>query len=182
MERTLPLYGMLAGFEDPDALLEAAHKTTREGYTVVEAYSPMPIHGLAEAIGFESTRLPWIVLLGGILGGLTGYLMQYYSAVIDYPYSVGGKPDHSWPQFVPITFEMTILGAGLSAVLGMLALNGLPRPNHPVFNVPDFKLASRDGFFLFILARDPKFEEDSARVFLESLTPIFVAPVEEEHA
>ncbi len=184
MERTLPLYGMLARYPDPDTLVEAAEKATAAGYTQMEAYSPMPIHGLAEAIGFHSNRLPWIVLLGGIVGGLTGYFLQYTTAVIDYPLNVGGKPNHSWPQFVPVTFELTILGAGLAAVLGMLALNGLPRPNHPVFSIDEFKLASRDGFFLFLLARDPIFDADSAASFLRELepAPLFVVPVEEEHA
>ena len=132
------LYGLMAEFDSPDHLREASQKVLDEGYQKMEAYSPFPVHGIAEAVGMKKTRLPLLVLIGGILGGATGYFMQYYSSVINYPINIGGKPLHSWPAFIPITFEMCILGAALTAVLGMIALNGLPMPYHPVFNVKKF--------------------------------------------
>jgi hypothetical protein len=159
----------LAEFEKPEMLLSAAHAAYRDGYRRMDAYTPFPVEGLAEAIGFRHTRLPLIVLLGGLFGAVAGYGLLYYAEVIDYPLIVGGKPFHSWPSFIPITFETTVLFAALSAVLGMLALNGLPMPYHPVFNVPRFALASRDRFFLCIEARDPKFDREVTWKFLESL-------------
>ncbi len=143
----------------------------------MDAYSPFPIEGLSEAIGFKQTRMPLIVLIGGICGGLTGYIMQYYLSVIDYPINVGGRPLHSWPAFIPVTFELTILGASLFAVIGMIALNGLPEPYHPVFNVARFHFASRDRFFLCIQADDPLFDAQQTRQFLSSLGPRDVAEV-----
>src|SRR5918998_1130600 len=140
--------------------------------------SPYPIEELAEAIGFHRTRLPIIVLIGGIIGGLVGYGLQYYVAVIDYPLNVGGRPLHSWPSFIPITFEMTVLFAAFSAVFGMLALNKLPMPYHPVFNNPRFALATQDRFFLVIEARDPKFNHEETTRFLQSLNPYEVTDVE----
>ena len=163
------LYGLLAEFDNPDDLLRAADAAYAAGYRRMDAYTPFPVEGLSEAIGFHHTRLPWIVLAGGIIGGLSGYFLQYYTSVIDYPLNIGGRPLHSWPAFIPVTFETTILGAALSAVLGMLALNGLPMPYHPVFHVPQFELASRNRFFLCIEARDPKFDLDQTRAFLETL-------------
>ena len=136
------LYGLMAEFEAPEALLEAARRAYVTGYRHMDAYSPFPVEGLAAAIGFQRTQLPLVVLLGGIIGGVGGFLLQYYAAVIDYPLNVGGRPLNSWPAFIPVTFELTILMAALFAVLGMLALNGLPMPYHPVFNVPRFALAS----------------------------------------
>jgi hypothetical protein len=143
----------------------------------MDAYSPLPIEELHEAIGFHHTRLPLIVLIGGIVGCVGGYLLQWWASSIAYPLNVGGKPFHSWPMFIPITFECTILGAALSAVFGMLALNGLPQPYHPVFNVPRFALASRNRFFLCIEARDKMFDLEDTRAFLETLGPREVTTV-----
>ena len=171
------MYGLLAEFTSPHDLLEAAARAYGEGYRRMDAYSPFPIEGLAEAVGFRHTRLPWVVLAGGLFGGVAGYLLQYYTSVIDYPLNIGGRPVHSWPAFIPVTFELTILGASLSAVLGMLMLNKLPMPYHPLFNVPEFGLASRDRFFLCIEADDPKFDPALTRSFLESLNPRQVTAV-----
>ncbi len=179
METKPPLYGLMAEFENPTDVVEAARATYDAGYRRINAYSPYPIEELSEAIGFHRTRLPIIVLIGGIIGGLVGYGLQYYVAVIDYPINVGGRPLHSWPSFMPITFEMTVLFAAFAAVFGMLALNKLPQPYHPVFNAERFALASRDRFFLVIEARDPKFDHDRARMFLLSLNPKEVVDVEQ---
>jgi hypothetical protein len=169
----------MAEFDTPEALLEAAQRTYNGGYRRIDAYSPFPIEGLAEAIGFHHTRLPLVVLIGGILGGVGGFLLQYWISVIDYPVNVGGKPYNSWPAFIPVTFELTVLAAALTAVLAMLALNGLPMPYHPVFNVERFALASRDRFFLCIEAADPKFDREETRQFLENLAPRSVSEVED---
>jgi hypothetical protein len=172
------LYGLVAEFTTPDDLLEATRRARQAGYRHMEAYTPFPVEGLAEDLGFHRTSLPLVVLLGGLAGGIGGYFLQYWINVIDYPLNVGGRPWHSWPAFVPVTFELSILGAALAAVLGMLALNGLPMPYHPLFNVPRFELASRDGFFLCIEVRDPKFDHAETRRFLEGLAAREVAEVE----
>jgi Alternative complex III, ActD subunit len=171
------IYGLLAEFEDPTSLVAAAERTHRAGFRSVDAYSPYPIEELHEALGSHHTRLPLIVLIGGLVGCLGGYALQYWVSVLAYPLNVGGKPFHSWPAFIPVTFECTILGAALSAVLGMLALNGLPEPYHPVFNVPRFALASRNRFFLCIESKDPKFDLEATRQFLETLNPREVTTV-----
>jgi hypothetical protein len=172
------LYGLMAEFLRPEQIVEAAQKAYAEGYRSMDAYSPLPVDGLAEAIGFKRNRMAAIVLAGGLLGGLGAFFMQWYSAVIDYPIIIGGRPYNSWPAFIPITFELTILGAATAAVLGMLGLNGLPRPHHPVFNVPSFALASRSRFFLCILANDPKFDPDRTRQFLQELDPKDISRVD----
>ena len=169
--RHQPVYGLMAEFEDPNQLVAAAHRAREAGYRRMDAYSPLPIEELHEAIGFHDTKLPLIVLIGGLIGCVSGYLLQFWVSTMAYPVNVGGKPLHSWPAFIPVTFECTILGAALSAVFGMLALNGLPQPYHPVFNVARFALASRNRFFLCIEARDKKFELAETRRFLETLEP-----------
>jgi hypothetical protein len=175
----LPVYGIMAEFDGPDKILAAAKAAYAAGYRRMDAYSPLPIHGLSEAIGLEKTILPRIVLAGGILGGIGGFSLQYWASVINYPINIGGKPLNSWPSFIPVTFECTILLAALSAVFGMLALNGLPQPYHPVFNVERFERASRDRFFLCIEARDKQFDRKATREFLASLDPREVNEVPE---
>jgi hypothetical protein len=177
-ETSSGLYGLIAEFVEPHELLRAAAEAREAGYQRMDAYSPFPVEGLSEALGFRATRLPLLVLAGGIVGALLGYGLQYWINVIEYPYNIGGRPDHSWPAFIPVTFEMTILCASLTAVLGMLALNGLPMPYHPVFNVPEFSLASQQRFFLCIEARDRKFDPVRTRQFLQALDPVRVSVVE----
>ena len=164
-----PIYGVMAEFASPEKLLEATEKARAAGYQQIEAYSPFPIEGLAEATGMRRNWVPAIVLAGGLAGGIGGYFMQWYSAVISYPINSGGKPLHSWPEFIPVTFETTVLVAALAGVAGMLLLNGLPKLYHPVFNVPQFDLASRNRFFLCLRPGDGQ-----ARRFLEALQPLGV--------
>src|SRR5262245_35186967 len=177
MATSRAIHGLLAEFEDPTSLVAATNQAYEQGYRCMDAYSPFPIEELHHAIGMQHTRLPLIVLVGAIAGGIAGYLLQYWAQSMAYPVNIGGKPLVSWPAFIPITFETTILGGALSAVLGMLALNGLPQPYHPVFNVPRFALASRNRFFLCIEAKDPKFDLEGTRRFLESLNPREVTTV-----
>jgi hypothetical protein len=171
------VYGLMAEFEDPKSLVAATERAHREGYRCMDAYSPFPIEELHHALGSPPSRLPLIVLIGGLFGCIGGYGLQYWVSVIAYPVIIGGKPLHSWPAFIPVTFECTILAAALSAVLGMLALNGLPMPYHPVFNLPRFALASRNRFFLCIESVDPKFDIEDTRRFLETLNPREVSSV-----
>jgi hypothetical protein len=172
-----PIYGIMAEFDTPQALLDAARKTYQSGYKKIDAYSPFPIEGLAEEIGFTHNGVPLVVLICGLIGGASGYLMQWWMSAVDYPINVGGRPYHSWPSFIVITFEMTILFGGISALLGMLALNGLPMPYHPVFNVPRFAFASKDRFFLIIFSSDKKYDPDQTRKFMQSLNPRAVSEV-----
>ena len=162
------LYGLVAEFDTPEHLLSAARRAFADGFRKMDAYTPFPVEGLAEAIGFQRTRLPLIVLIGGIIGCVGGFFLQYWIAVLDYPINVGGRPLNSWPSFIPVTFELTILLAALSAVFGLLALNGLPMPYHPLFNVERFELASLNRFFLCIEAKDPRFDAEQTRSFLEA--------------
>ena len=171
------IYGLMAEFEDPTSLVTATERAHREGYRRMDAYSPFPIEELHHALGSTPTKLPLIVLIGGLIGCIGGYALEYWSSVIAYPLNIGGKPLHSWPAFIPVTFECSILAAALSCVLGMLALNGLPMPFHPVFNLPRFALASRNRFFLCIESKDPKFDLEATRRFLETLNPREVSTV-----
>jgi hypothetical protein len=169
----------MAEFDNPNALVAAAHRAREVGYRRMDGYSPYPIEELHEALDFHDSRLPMIVLIGGVLGCLGGYSLQYWISAMAYPIDVGGRPLHSWPAFIPVTFECTILAAALSAVLGMLALNGLPMPFHPVFNVARFAFASRDRFFLCIEARDAKFDLEGTRQFLSAAGAREVTVVED---
>jgi Alternative complex III, ActD subunit len=171
------IYGLLAEFDDSGRLLEATARARDAGYRAMDAYSPFPIEGLHDALGAPRTLLPLIVLLGGLFGGSAGYGLQYWVSAIAYPINVGGRPLNSWPAFIPPTFECTVLGAAIAALLGMLALNGLPCPHHPVFNVERFALATRNQFFLCIEARDLLFDLDSTREFLATLEPRQISTV-----
>jgi hypothetical protein len=171
------LYGLLAEFRTPAELLAAARQSFAEGYRKMDAFSPFPIDGLAEALGRRRTGVPLIVLLGGIAGGIGGYFMQWFALAVDYPLNVGGRPFHSWPAFVPITFELTVLCAALCGLIGMLVLNRLPHPHHPLFAARGFERATRDRFFLCIETRDAKFDLNATRRFLESLKPESVSEV-----
>jgi hypothetical protein len=170
-------YGLMAEFGSPDALVAATRRAHAQGYRRLDAYSPFPIEELHEALGIHETHVPLLALIGGIVGGLTGYGLQYWVSTTAYPLNIGGRPLHSWPSFIPVTFEMTVLFAALTAVLGMLALNKLPMPYHPVFNAPRFALATRDRFFLCIEAADERFDAAGTRRFLESCGPREVTDV-----
>lgn len=172
------IYGLMAEFDNPTAIVEAAKHVREEGYRHIDGYSPYPLEELIEALGVRRSRLPYFIFGGGLLGGLTGYFMQYYLSAFDYPLNVGGKPLNSWPQFIPITFELTVLFAAFTAVFGMIVANGLPRPYHPVFNVPRFELASRNRFFLVIEASDGKFDYEKTAEFMKSLNAVEVSDVE----
>ncbi|HLG17419.1 MAG TPA: DUF3341 domain-containing protein [Blastocatellia bacterium] len=172
------IYGLMVEFDSPSEIVVAARRSYEEGYRKMDAYSPFPIEELSEAIGFHHTRLPLIVLIGGVCGCIGGFLFQYWASVMAYPLNVGGRPLNSWPAFIPVTFETTILVAALSAVLGMLALNGLPQPYHPVFNAKHFELATRNRFFLCIESDDPKFDREKTREFLKSIGAREVIDVE----
>lgn len=170
-------HGLMAEFGTPEALLAASERAYDAGFRRMDAYTPIPIEGLPEAIGVRSNPMAAIVFVGGLLGGIGGFALCYYASVIDYPLNIGGRPLNSWPAFFPITFECTVLGASLSAVIGMLAINGLPQPYHPVFNVPQFDRASSDRFFLVIQEDDTRYDVIETRKFLESLRPVSVAEV-----
>ncbi len=180
IEHRSHICGVMAEFDTPQKLVEAADKTYAAGYRRINAYSPLPVEGLAEALGFSRSNVPRLTLLGGLLGCSGGFFMQYWMSAVSYPLNIGGRPLNSWPAFIPVTFECTILGAALFAVLGMLALNKLPQPHHSVFNAPRFGLASNDRFFLCIEANDPKFDRVQAAQFLESLKAHDVVEVFDE--
>ena len=174
-----PLHGLMAEFGTPTALVAAIHKARAAGYRTMDAYSPIPVEEVAEALHIHDRKLPLLVLIGGIVGCIGGFSLATWTSVVDYPLNVGGRPFFSWPSFIPITFECTVLVAALSAVLGLLALNGLPMPYHPVFNVPQFALATREKFFLCIEATDPQFDLKETRRFLETLEALSIAEVED---
>lgn len=179
MKRRGPrLYGLLAEFVSPQDLVEAAEAARSAGFRRLDAFTPFPIERLSEALGHRPSKVPMLVLIGAILGALLGYGLQYWISAVSYPLDVGGRPYNSWPAFIPVTFELTILVAGVFTVLGMLALNGLPTPYHPVFNVPRFALASRDRYFLCVESKDAKFDEAATRSFLEGLRPSGVFDVD----
>ncbi len=166
-----PLYGLLAEFARPEQVLHATRAAWEAGYREMDAYSPYPVEGLATALGMKRSRISSVVFCGAAVGASVGFLMQYYSMVVDYPFNSGGRPLNSWPAFIPVSFEVLILIASLSAFLGMLFLNGLPRPNHPIFNAPGFERASQDRFFLCIEATDPRFDPRATFEFLGHLCP-----------
>jgi hypothetical protein len=171
------IHGLVAEFTEHEQVLEAAQRAHAQGYRRMDAYTPFPVEGLAHALGRKRTAVPLIVLSVAIAGALGGYFMQWYAMAVDYPVNIGGRPLNSWPAYIPITFELMILCAALSAIIAMLALNRLPQPHHPIFSTPGFERASTDRFFLCIEASDPKFEAEATRKFLESLKPDSVKEV-----
>jgi hypothetical protein len=178
-EDTAPkLYGLLAEFDSATAIVDAARRTRQAGFTKIDTFTPFPIHELDAALELPRTVLPWIVLGGGIAGMAAGFALQYWASVIEYPLNIGGRPLASWPAFIVPSYELTILFAALTAVFGMIALNGLPMPYHPLFNVPQFSNASADRFFLSIETKDPKFDLAGTRAFLEGLHPLGVTEIE----
>jgi hypothetical protein len=172
-----PIYGLLAQFETPEALAEAVRRSRSAGYTRLDAYTPYPVKEVTEALGIRRTAVAAVIFVGGLVGCVGGFFMQYWCMVIDYPINVGGRPFNSWPAFIPVTFEMTVLTAAVTGLLGLLDLCGLPAFYHPVFNVPGFALASRDRFFLCVEATDPNFDRTATREFLSGLQPLEVAEV-----
>jgi Protein of unknown function (DUF3341) len=172
-----PVHGLMAEFDNPTALVAAARAAREKGYRRLDAYSPFPIEELSGALDLHQNKLPLIVLAGGIIGGIAGYLLQYFVTVLYYPINVGGRPLHSWPAYIVITFETTILFAALAAVLGLMGLCGLPQPYHPVFNVAEFAKASNNKFFLVVFSSDPKYDAARTRSFLTGLSPRMVAEV-----
>jgi hypothetical protein len=177
MDTNPGLYGLVAEFDDPTALVQATRSAYEAGYRRMDAYAPFPVEGLPEALGFHRTKMPMLILIGGIVGALSGFALQYYCAVISYPINVAGRPLNSWPSWIPVTFELTVLIASLTAVFGLLALCGLPMPYHPLFHVPRFNRATRDAFFLCIEAADPRFERTATKDFLAGLHPREVSEV-----
>lgn len=173
------IFGLIAEFKEPHPLVEAAKKAYRGGYRAMDAYTPYPVEGLAEAIGFHKNGVAPIVFIGGVIGALTGFGMQHFASVIHYAYDVGGKPFFSWPAFIPVTFELMVLVASFACLGAMLGLNGLPRPHHPIFNARRFERASNDRFFLCIEASDPLYDPEKTRTFLEGLGPVEVSEVRE---
>jgi len=171
------VFGIVAEFESGAALLRAARATYDRGFRDMDAYTPYPVEGLAKAIGYGKNRVAPICLMGGVVGGLGGYFMQWYAMAVDYPLNVGGRPLHSIASFVPITFELTILCGGISALVAMLVLSGLPRPYHPIFDARHFERASTNGFFLCIEASDPSFEREFVTKFLRDLGSLEVSEV-----
>jgi hypothetical protein len=174
-----PIHGTVGEFTEVGAVLLAAQQARAAGYTTLEAYTPFAVEGLPEALGLPHTAVPLITLLGGLIGGLGGYGMMWYSAAVSYPLNVGGRPLHSWPAFIPITFELTILGAALACVFGMLALNGLPRLHHPIFNTPHFTARNASHSYLCIRATNPGYDTAAATALLRQAGAANVWEVEE---
>ena len=174
-----PLHGLMAEYATPKELVAGIRSVRAAGYTKLDAYTPFPIEEVTEALGEHGSRVPAIVLGGGLFGLVAGYGLQYWTSVVDYPLNIGGRPFHSWVSFIPPTFETTVLFAGLAAVVGMLAVNGLPRPYHPVFNVERFRFASRDRYFLVVESADPRFDPKGTRRALDATAPAGVHEVEE---
>ena len=172
-----PFYGLLAEFDGPAALVHAAGCARQAGYRRLDAFSPFPVEGLSEALEFRRTRMPLVMFLGGLLGAVGGFFMQYYCMALSYPINIGGRPLNSWPSWIPVTFELTVLISALTGVFGLLGLCGLPQPYHPLFNVPRFARATLDRFFLCIEAADPQFDAQATRQFLEGLQPREVTEV-----
>jgi ActD protein len=172
-----PAWAVMAEFASADDLLAAARAARAAGYRHAEAYAPFPVEGLAEALGFRRSFIAPITFAGALAGGVAGYFLQWYTAVVDYAINVGGRPEHSWPMFIPVTFELTILGGALAAVLALLVGNGLPNLYHPIFDAPDFDLAMRNRFFLCLRQDDPAFDHDAAARLLDGLNPIRRAEV-----
>jgi hypothetical protein len=177
MKPRTPIYGLIAEFETPLAVRKATRRARRAGYRDLDAYTPYPVEGLASDLGLPRTRMPFVVLIAALVGAAAGFWMQYWSMAVDYPFNSGGRPDNSWPVFIPIVFEVMVLVASLAALLGMLFLNGLPQPHHPVFNVERFVHASQDRFFLCIEATDPHFDREETRRFLVGLNATDVMEV-----
>lgn len=177
MRPRTPIYGVMAEFETAEQVLAATRRARQEGYVQMDAYTPYPVEGLPEELGIRRTRVPFVVLTAGLVGAATGFFMQWWSMAVDYPFNVGGRPHNSWPVFIPITFEVMVLVASFAALLGMFFLNGLPRPHHPVFNVPRFVHASQDRFFLCIEATDPRFDRQRTRQLLLEMNPFEVVEV-----
>lgn len=171
------LFGVIAEFRNAPEVLDAAEKSYAAGYRSMDAYTPMPVHGLAEAMGHHNNMLPKIIFCGGLMGLIGGFSLCYWVAAMELPYNIGGRPLNSWPSFIPVTFETTILLSAFSAVFGMLGLNGLPRPHHPVFGVEGFERASEDRFYLCIESDDAKFDPADTRTFLEKFDPVSVQEV-----
>lgn len=171
------VYGMVAEFSDQDAILAAAKKTREAGYSEIDCFTPIPVHGLDDAIGFKESKVQWTIFLAGAIGCISGLGLEWWVSAVEYPLNVGSRPDFSWPSFIPVAYECTILLASLAAVVGMLAFNGLPKPYHPVFNTPNFDLASQNRFFLAIEKKDAKYSKSDTKKFLESLGPVAVNEV-----
>jgi hypothetical protein len=177
MNPRTPIYGLMAEFEAPQQILSATRRARLAGYRDMDAYTPYPVEGLSAELGLPRTRVPFVVFVAGLVGAGAGFFMQWFTMSVDYPFNVGGRPTNSWPAFIPVTFEVMVLVASFAALFGMLFLNGLPRPHHPVFNVPRFDRASQDRFFLCIEATDPIYEAEGTRRFLEELQASTVVEV-----
>lgn len=176
----MSLFGIMIEFKTPEDLIRGVKLARRSGYMHIDAYTPFPVEGLVEAMEFKKDRVALITLLGGIVGGVGGFFMQWYANVVDYPIIAAGKPFNSWPAFIPITFELTVLGASLAAAIGMMALNHLPEPWHPTFSHPEFYRASRDRFFLCVQANDPRFDKERVTTLMSKLSPLSIREVQDD--